>query len=131
MNALKMLNKWARHFTANPQAYTKEDDYVRWMLNSKIIDFILENGKNITIIKSCNDMIRLFLRRKCMGYENFNKLFECILHNSVAEVRQLIFKYMDMEAIKLEYQDYEFLIEKFSIIQKGEFYEEEMFNLLS
>lgn len=40
MNALKMLNKWARHFTANPQAYMKEEDYCRWLVDQKVIDYI-------------------------------------------------------------------------------------------
>ena len=66
LTGLKTINKWARYFYGSVTNTTKEDDYCKWLFESKVIEAIIEDGSSTTMMKTSTDILRLIFRKKCL-----------------------------------------------------------------
>lgn len=113
MNGLKMINKWARHFYGGLVNHaTKEEDFCRWMLDNGVIDIVFEDGDSTPRVKTAMDILRLMFRKKFLGLDNLGKAFD-FTERACSENRKMVFKYMEMESIRLDYAEYNFILDRF------------------
>ena len=55
------------------------------------------------MMKASTDILRLFFRKKCLNLENFGMVLSYV-DRACSENRKMIFRYMDMESIRLDYK---------------------------
>ena len=75
------------------------------MFENGIIKLIYDDPTQLSVVKATGEIIKLFVRKKCLGEENFLKIFDFI-DKATPQVRQLVFKYIDHASTRFHYEDY-------------------------
>ena len=74
------------------------------------------------MLKASCDVLRIFFRRKCLNLESLGMVL-AYGDRACSENRKMLYKYLDMESIRFEYSDNNFILSHFAEIKPPELYE--------